>query len=349
MSNMMDRIRANGVRTFSDSYAQHARDMVMVGANDNVPIIRVDNVAHYWAEQMDGQLLDTTDMPNIAPPFPAFFVEYRWPKIEFPNTSPCSMLQHSDYFANPHGIGALVITCDTRTSGGKAILDLELDALPQVRGEAEELDLESIVRANQDEIRWIIHAYPLLETYKGNIIGPLADVAIYVKEDGSMLEVHKGRSGMSFHIFSNSKIPDEQTWMFACSMCMAMIDPMMLAVSFMHCKNVSMNEQSPPEKVAKKYLKKHGFPMTKHYTLEIDPMRKVLRTEGGSDSQGLSRALHICRGHFKHFGGENKKLFGKYEGTYWWGSQVRGNQSRGEVSKEYSVKDMADTKTKAIR
>ena len=72
-------------------------------------------------------------------------------------------------------------------------------------------------------------------------------------------------------------------------------------------------------------------------TLEIEPMKRILRTEGQSEKTGLRQALHICRGHFKDYS-KGGGLFGKYKGLYWWESQVRGSVSEGTIVKDYSVK-----------
>lgn len=60
-----------------------------------------------------------------------------------------------------------------------------------------------------------------------------------------------------------------------------------------------------------------------------------MATEGRSGELGLRKALHICRGHFKHF--EDKPLFGRVRGTFWWGSMVRGTESKGKVIHDYEV------------
>lgn len=121
----------------------------------------------------------------------------------------------------------------------------------------------------------------------------------------------------------------------------SIIQPQMLALSFMHCKNVNKQEVDPnkdlPRRVIKHWQKKGKPMLEKYYTLNIEPMRKVLKNEGGSDTVGIVKALHICRGHFKNYK-EGKGLFGKYHGLYWWESTLRGNKDEGEVRKEYNVK-----------
>lgn len=113
--------------------------------------------------------------------------------------------------------------------------------------------------------------------------------------------------------------------------------PVMLAMSFMNCKNVQMIKHDPPQKVTQKRLKQNKQPRTTYYTLEIEPMKKILKTKGMIDEIGLQRALHICRGHFKDYS-ESNGLFGKYKGRYWWNNSVKGADQAGVIKKDYSIK-----------
>ena len=51
---------------------------------------------------------------------------------------------------------------------------------------------------------------------------------------------------------------------------------------------------------------------------------------------GPKKALHIFRGHFKTYS-EDRPLFGKVAGTFWWEGSVRGSLAKGKVDKEYQV------------
>jgi hypothetical protein len=120
------------------------------------------------------------------------------------------------------------------------------------------------------------------------------------------------------------------------------IYPALLALSFMHCKNVELKTTIPPVPLSKKYQKKTGRPLVRYKILEIEPMKKVLRTEGQSETLSLKHALHICRGHFKDYS-KGGGLFGKYKGFYWWESYVRGDPDQGVVVKDYNVKPPSET------
>lgn len=107
------------------------------------------------------------------------------------------------------------------------------------------------------------------------------------------------------------------------------------ALALMHCKNVQRAEVIPPEKLSRKHEKKHGKPLLRYYTLQIQSMRQQLDAAGAATS-GLRRALHVCRGHFKSF--DEKPLFGRLKGTYWWPAHVRGKAENGVVAKGYAVR-----------
>lgn len=110
--------------------------------------------------------------------------------------------------------------------------------------------------------------------------------------------------------------------------------PALLSISFLHCKNVEIIPRKSDDKKNEK--RNRNSSKIKYKVLEIEPMKKVLREEGKSESLGLKQSLHICRGHFKDFS-KGKGLFGKFKEMYWWDSQVRGNIENGIVVKEYEV------------
>lgn len=118
----------------------------------------------------------------------------------------------------------------------------------------------------------------------------------------------------------------------------AVILPALLATSFLHCKNVSRvaHEIDEPPKAIRH--NKDAAPKYRYHVLQIDPMKEVLRTEGQSETVGLKKALHICRGHFRTYGEESKGLFGRGQhGTFFVPSHVRGNAKRGVVAKDYAI------------
>lgn len=117
------------------------------------------------------------------------------------------------------------------------------------------------------------------------------------------------------------------------------VSPCLLALSFMHCRNVKMMTEWPSPKLSWKHQRKTGRPLLKYHVLQIDHMKQVLETEGHASSEGMKAALHICRGHFKTYGRDGKGLlFGKHTGTVWIPMHTRGNMEEGVVVKDYDVK-----------
>jgi hypothetical protein len=109
--------------------------------------------------------------------------------------------------------------------------------------------------------------------------------------------------------------------------------PVFLAISLLHCKNVEIVERKreyAPRKARRR------DPLCWYHVLEIEPMRRILETEGHASTNGLKMALHICRGHFKDY--RERGLFGKKRGIFWWDSHVRGTPDAGIVAKDYKVK-----------
>ena len=113
-----------------------------------------------------------------------------------------------------------------------------------------------------------------------------------------------------------------------------------LATSLLHCKNVTTVDAEPSAKEKyriQEYERKTRQPAAKWKVLSIEPMVRTLRTQGAIERNGLSKALHICRGHFKDFS-QGKGLFGKNKGLYWWEQHMRGDESAGLVIKDYDIK-----------
>ena len=103
----------------------------------------------------------------------------------------------------------------------------------------------------------------------------------------------------------------------------------------MHCKNVSLESLQVSRQV-RRQAKRKGTPLLDYRVLNIEPMKGVLRSEGGMEEAGPKVALHICRGHFKDYR-DGPGLFGKHRAVYWWEGSVRGSLARGKVEKEYQV------------
>jgi hypothetical protein len=109
-----------------------------------------------------------------------------------------------------------------------------------------------------------------------------------------------------------------------------------MALSFLHCKNVSDEVVDQNEAINSSRIKRGKHPLCKYHILNIGFPKNKLNEAGAENHEGLGKALHICRGHFKDFS-KGGGLFGKYQGLYWWEAQVRGKMSDGVVLKDYKV------------
>jgi hypothetical protein len=112
--------------------------------------------------------------------------------------------------------------------------------------------------------------------------------------------------------------------------------PAFLSLSFMNCKNVTINAIDPDPALNRERRKAGLQPFLRYHTINIEPMKQVLRTEGGVEANGIKKALHICRGHFATYTDE-KPLFGHTTGTVWRPSHVRGSAKQGVVVADYKV------------
>ncbi len=263
----------------------------------NAPIIRIQNVADYFWPHERLRWDAYTDFPNLAPPFPAFWMEYRLP----------STLRTEE--------GLVALADDARDRVGlyfttkyeEGVFDGEMP-------------------------RWFVRA--VLFIGAGGTGDSIAPVFVWwylrltedgrVAEDGSEVSIKTGYDG--------SRLPDADQAI----QLMMYLHPALMAISFLHCKNVEIMIQGGPRVTHGKRVRHRKPPTTQHYTLHIEPMKQVLKTEGNSETSGLKHALHICRGHFKDYS-KGAGLFGKYQGLYWWESHVRGSEAEGKIEKSYAV------------
>jgi hypothetical protein len=317
----------------------------------------------------------TTDFPCCAPPFPSFFIEMRRPSAilstargrQEPTALPTSwgwLFRATDRGEAEERLASF------EADGGNplawlqaALRDLaavvDQDALqtasrapdPQAAlaalgfHEQQFVRIASTLKAVRDgridphaearkilsRVRWVLNATLVNATSQtGVVAGPLINFTFQLDDAGAVLD----RPLLSLF---GAHLP-----YFAARGPQPVIDgtssllfPAMLALSFMNCKNVALREHEPPPLTRKQARGRGGVPFVRHYTLDIAPMREVLRREGGAEQTGIRRALHICRGHFANY--SEKGLFGKHFGRFWVPAHVRGHADHGRIKKEYAV------------
>ncbi len=284
--------------------------------------IDVSNVSDHYFAGTDQEVFSLgKDFPNSAPPFDLFWLEAR---------SPAEVWNKKGRVAWPVPIrswGALVNAkdLDTATAFERAIMQ------------------QAGIAAH--DTKWLMTMFLVVEPESGLDRRSLwTSWTVSVRADGTTRGDGQGDvfGLMSDSLTAMAKKTMQGTTMSAelSSAIRMFTDPLLLSLSFMHCKNVSVQSVDPPEQSARAVKRHGGIPLMRYHTLDIEPMKKVLREEGHAQQTGLKNALHICRGHFSEYGASfgKGKLFGKHEGRFWMPMHTRGNASAGVVVKDYKVK-----------
>lgn len=117
----------------------------------------------------------------------------------------------------------------------------------------------------------------------------------------------------------------------------AFILPALLVNALLNCKNVVVASHDFPNRRSIKHYRTIGKPyFEKYYTLKLRLSNNKESYNGSKGEGEYTNAFHICRGHFKTYMVE-KPLLGKFTGTYWWNSHIRGDMGKGIIDKDYVV------------
>lgn len=364
MSRMCDRMLAGTVKPFL-KHDRSTSSKEIVRLFDDCEILSIDNVAHYLYAETPQEHWDVmNDFPNIAPPFEKFWMEYNYPyeiltpkglqrrergvlrsigfkfegrAIYEPNMG--DIRENTAHLLRafidlPHvrkvidGIilrmkqnGQTNITSDSVFSACDASEQTVICIIEAIGWLTHDTPAPHVALDRLESgVKWAMYAdlYMDVGTY---IVGPIIHWTVFLTPHGlPMLNPLIATFGPPDAV--SPEIGNE-------------IWSALLALSFLHCKNVSLSNVTPPERLSRAHQKRRGRPLMNFKTLEIKPMTRVLRHEGQSGQTGLKKALHICRGHFKDY--SKHGLFGKYKGLYWWDSHVRGQASEGRIVKDYAV------------
>lgn len=103
------------------------------------------------------------------------------------------------------------------------------------------------------------------------------------------------------------------------------------------CKNVSLTPVDPPAKLNKKRIKKGKQPLYRYHVLTVDLDKGRKQSGVGRGANLGTMPVHLCRGHFKEYTDE-KPLFGRITGRFWWQPCARGKAENGVVMKDYELK-----------
>lgn len=107
------------------------------------------------------------------------------------------------------------------------------------------------------------------------------------------------------------------------------------ATVLLNCKNVTLVTE--PQAGLKQMLNRHiNKKKVVYKILQINPLKPKTKQEYESIETGIKRSLHTCRGHLRTYT-EDKKLFGKFIGTYFIPAHIRGSEEFGKVIKDYEI------------
>jgi hypothetical protein len=113
--------------------------------------------------------------------------------------------------------------------------------------------------------------------------------------------------------------------------------PFAFALSLMNCKNVELaDDQRHLSRQEYRRMKRDDRPLVEYKWLRIKQLQKRIQSDMDKHSRNGRTKLHFVRAHWATYTSD-APLFGKYEGTFFKPSHVRGNLASGIVAKGYKV------------
>lgn len=275
-------------------------------------IIVADNVMDFYAENPQEFWDYERDFPSCMPPFTSFVIEMHGPAKMRAGNRYISTTREGQ--APPNRVGILFQAKDAK--------EMDFKYPRPIHG----VNSFDVVRI--PDARWFVRACPL---YVVDGMPMFHSSVKYYAVD------NKGVVIESPSLMTTEVLPPGRTLgELRCEIAQILM-PAMLAISFMNCKNTSVDAVSPDPATSRQRKKAGLKPFLRYHTINIEPVKATLRTEGGIETNGLKKALHICRGHFCTYT-EERPLFGHFVGTVWKPSHVRGSAKNGVVISDYNVK-----------
>src|SRR5215471_15799613 len=319
MARMIDQIRAGGklaapwfvAPNYAHTWRTHTGKIVDLLKDPAMPVLVIDNVSEYYYQGTDQEFWDLTrDFPNLAPPYERMWFESRMQRKI--HSKECGDTDVTDIVGKEARVGVFIQAVDPANAR------MEDTGMPP--------DLEDLeIRAKAKWFLWceLFINYDLGMDREHGVIaqGSHGSIFMAVDEHGAIVR----RPWIQSYLPSDA----DQTVAEPLKGLMNWLHPAFLAISFLHCKNVRMEDHAMDKPLAKKFRLKHNCEPVKWKTLVIEPLREILRGEGRSGQVGLAKAMHICRGHFRDYR-EGAGLFGKYHQVVWHPSIVRGSKGKGD-------------------
>lgn len=283
-------------------------------------IVRAQNVAEYLYHGSPQEYWDVDDFPNLAPPWPRFVVEFSMPD------------RVSSDVAGEHRLPLPKHT-------------VRLAALWNAK---EHTDWEADPLMPRWRIGVAIYALYAASPTLPQAYEERATFTFDVDRDGRFHKDEEGKGYWGVTAPMRGKVLGEDMVRLM-EFSKTFVHVSMLTVSFCHCRNVRQEIVKPGEhpggRRSRSASKMGGRADREYRLIHIEPMKAVLRSEGNLGTTGLKQALHICRGHFRHYTEAGTGLFGKgIYGDFWTPQTVRG--SAGAVAKtEYTIDPNQEAKS----
>jgi hypothetical protein len=275
-------------------------------------VLVVDNVVDYFYSGTTQEWWEwDRDFPCLAPPFETFWVETLAPR-----------------HAVSEACGTMTPPSRLCHAWGAIVEGIEWASLRRDRADTY---LRSLPRLPQQP-RWLLSFDLFVEPRKHDVF-LFGKLLLLLDANGRVIHAEGGESGST--VVEYIPVDDWDLRAGLRKLLPPMLMPFALAISFLHCRNVQLVERRPSPELSRAHKRRRGLPFVRYHVLEIEPMKRVLRTEGKADEVGLRQALHICRGHFKDY--RQRGLFGKHRAIFWWESYLRGAPGFGVVDKDYNV------------
>jgi len=354
VSRLYDRIMRN--KWTPEELKESLREATVVG---------LDNVARYlFTDTPQEEWNFLTDFPNVAPPFQHAFYEAR--KCEHIRT-----IKDGKEILMPWGPDRPQ-AWGVETISGDVNWDMVEKSTRQIWGpqnlDWKEQSKKTLERIYAQEPKWMVELYLYTEGGGFDFPYPWWSWMFLITAEGQFVRMptaehpskiikteldSRGEEEAIWIITGPGKytprgliekVKNDTTGEFAIGVSRAFPWVMyiqFMGISMMHCRNVELVTNRPPLPLNKKNIKHHGIPLTTYKTLTIEPVKKILDTEGRQGEVGVKKALHICRGHFKTYRGRG--LFGKLKGVFWWTEHHRGRKEYGEVIKGYEIKTQEES------
>jgi hypothetical protein len=292
----------------------------------SIPIVDAQKVADYIDDRREEKAWSWKELPCCRPPFPLLFIEHRpshpW-SLAYPRVGVMlAEVEPADTIAKV----ADVAQEDDAVRRDLARANVEvfshrskiLDDLPMIRERATiaiDYGILGLIDRGRTDDRFRVVQF--------------ANGSIFLGKDGVPLRSPFGQFDPK--LFPTSDLGELKHLMWRS------LFPALITLGFLNCRNVTTKAIEPDAKLNRERQKAGLKPFLRYHTINIEPMKQVLRTEGDIDSVGLKRALHICRGHFATYADSflGRKLDAPL--TVWRPSHVRGSAKEGVVISDYKV------------